>query len=165
MKTKAKQPTIHMLCGFICSGKTTLARKLERELEAITFCQDEWMPRLLGQEHSDQCGLIYAPKVSALISRTYEQLLKLKIDIILDDGFWSKSERDRVRKRAAELGAKSKLYFLDCPKDVLTQRLQERNAEPKPDSVVVSEAKFKISWKYFQPPGAEEEFELVVTST
>lgn len=165
MRAKVRQPTVHMLCGFICSGKTTLARKLEKELKAITFCPDEWMVQLFGQEHSDQCGITYAPAVHALMSGTYEQLLKLKIDVILDDGFWRKADRDYMRKRAAELGAQSKLYFLFCPKDVLMQRLQKRNAERKPDSVVVPEAKFEISWNYFEPPGVNEEFELVVTST
>jgi len=155
---------VHMLCGFICSGKTTLARKLERELKAITFCPDEWMVQLFGQEHSDQCGITYAPAVRALMSGTYEQLLKLKIDVILDDGFWRKVNRDHMRKRAAELGVQSKLYFLACPKDTFMQRLQKRNTERKPDSLVVSEAKFEDSWKYFEPPGADEEFELVETN-
>lgn len=165
METKEKIPTIHMLCGFICAGKTTLAQKLEREYAAVTFCPDEWIARLFGQEHSSQCVFIYAPKVSALISRTYEQLLKLKIDIILDDGFWSKAEREHMRKRASELGAKSKLYFLDCPKEILLQRLQKRNAECNPESVVVSEAKFKIAWERFQSPSADEKYEHIVTST
>lgn len=44
------------------------------------------------------------------------------------------------------------------------QRLQKRNTERKPDSLVVSEAKFEDSWKYFEPPGADEEFELVETN-
>jgi predicted kinase len=164
VRNKSKQPTIHMLCGFICSGKTTLAQKLERKLKAVTFCHDEWMARLFGQEFSDERGVAYAPKVHALISRTYEKLLKLKIDIVLDDGFWRKCDRDNMRKRAVQLGAKPKLYFLDCPKDILIQRLRERDAKRKPDSVIVSEAKFKISWKYFEPPGTDEEYELVEAS-
>jgi predicted kinase len=161
MRAKVRQPTVHMLCGFICSGKTTLARKLEKESKAIIFCPDEWMVQLFGQEHSDQCGITYVPAVRALMSRTYEKLLKLEIDVILDDGFWRKADRNNMRKRAAELGAQSKLYFLACPKDILMQRLQKRNAERKPDSLVVSEAKFEVSWKYFEPPGADEEFELI----
>jgi predicted kinase len=165
MNTKEKIPTIHMLCGFICSGKTTFAQKLERELEAVTFCPDMWMALLFGTKHSDQEGICYAPKVDALISRTYEQLLKLKIDIILDSGFWTKAERDRMKRHASELGAKSKLYFLTCPKDVLLQRLQKRNAERKPDTIMISEAKFKIAWEHFHAPGEDEEFELIETST
>jgi hypothetical protein len=45
------------------------------------------------------------------------------------------------------------------------QRLKKRNAERKPDSVVVSEAKFEDSWKYFEPPRDNEEFELVYTNS
>lgn len=63
------------------------------------------------------------------------------------------------------MGAIPKLYFLTCPKDILIQRLRERNAERRPDSVVVPESKFRTSWNWFQPPGADEEFELVDTGT
>ena len=45
-------PTIHMMFGFIGSGKSTFARKLESELRAARFSPDEWMvaPYLYSSE-------------------------------------------------------------------------------------------------------------------
>jgi predicted kinase len=38
--------TVHMIYGYLGSGKTTLARQLEQELPAIRFTQDEWVTRI-----------------------------------------------------------------------------------------------------------------------
>ena len=41
---------IHALHGFIGSGKTTLARRLETQLGALRFTPDEWMTTLYGAD-------------------------------------------------------------------------------------------------------------------
>ena len=40
--------TLHLLFGGVGSGKTTVAKKLERELPAVRFTHDEWTARLYG---------------------------------------------------------------------------------------------------------------------
>jgi predicted kinase len=44
-KSKAK---LHIICGFVGAGKTTLAKKLEKQYKAIRFSTDEWMIELLS---------------------------------------------------------------------------------------------------------------------
>ncbi|HLH02610.1 MAG TPA: AAA family ATPase [Bryobacteraceae bacterium] len=46
-------PTVQMIFGYLGAGKTTFARKLERELPAIRFTLDEWVTRLFGDRHLD----------------------------------------------------------------------------------------------------------------
>jgi predicted kinase len=36
-------PTVHMIAGLIGSGKSTFARRLERELPALRISLDEWI--------------------------------------------------------------------------------------------------------------------------
>ena len=43
-----KKPLAYIIIGFIGSGKTTFARKLEKETGAIRFTKDEWMVRVFG---------------------------------------------------------------------------------------------------------------------
>jgi predicted kinase len=42
------KPVAHIIIGFIGSGKTTFARKLEKETGAVRFTKDEWMVRVFG---------------------------------------------------------------------------------------------------------------------
>jgi predicted kinase len=42
--------TLHLMAGLPCSGKTTLAQKLESERSALRLTPDEWQVRLFGQD-------------------------------------------------------------------------------------------------------------------
>ena len=42
--------TLHLMVGLPCSGKTTLAQKLERERSALRLTPDEWQVPLFGQD-------------------------------------------------------------------------------------------------------------------
>ncbi|MGH2503691.1 MAG: AAA family ATPase, partial [Ktedonobacterales bacterium] len=42
--------TLHLMVGLPCSGKTTLAKELEREQFALRLTHDEWHIRLFGQD-------------------------------------------------------------------------------------------------------------------
>src|SRR5258708_5633784 len=45
--------TLHLICGLPGSGKTTLAKQLERDLPALRLAPDEWMARIVGDGFDD----------------------------------------------------------------------------------------------------------------
>jgi predicted kinase len=52
-------PTLHLMVGLPCAGKTTLARQLEQEYVALRLTPDEWHMPLFGldveePEHEDR---------------------------------------------------------------------------------------------------------------
>jgi hypothetical protein len=154
-----------MLCGLPCSGKSTLARKIETERKAFTFAPDEWIVTILGPKHSDMIGFQYSPNVMILINKLRNRLLEIGVDVIIDDGFTSRASRDGMRKMAAELCVNHKLYFLYCAKEILLQRLQIRNANLKDGEVFIPEYKFKKFLELFEPPDDDEEFILINENT
>src|ERR1700728_4438896 len=111
-----------IVCGLPGSGKTTLARILEKRLHAIRFCPDEWMDALsLNLYDEEKRG-----KIETLQWKFGQELLALGLTIIIEWGTWGRSERDSLRLGARALGAAVELHYLSAPADVLFERLQRR---------------------------------------
>src|SRR6476661_4738036 len=121
--------TLHLMVGLPCSGKTTLAQRLEGEKAALRLTPDEWQVLLFGQdaeepEHNARHGLI-----EAMLWNIASRALGLGTNVILDFGFWAREEREDYRSRAKQLGASSEVHFLDVPEDELFRRLVLRNSQ------------------------------------
>ena len=144
--------TLHFICGLPGSGKSTLAKRLERELPGLRLTPDEWMVRIVGDGYDEA----KREAVEAVQWEIAAQALSLGVDVILENGFWSREERDDFRERAAALGADSRLHFLDVTRDELLKRLQSRNAALPPDTFCITEAQFDIWWNWFEPPTQDE---------
>jgi predicted kinase len=107
--------TVHLIHGYLGVGKTTLARRLERELPAIRFTHDEWMARLYGNDPPLEMFADYYKRVYGLIGTLWPRCVALGNDVVLDFGFWSRAERDRMRAAVAAEGAACVLYDVLCP--------------------------------------------------
>jgi predicted kinase len=150
-------PTLFLMCGLPCSGKTTLARRLERERHALRLTPDEWIAQLLSEEW-DQAELdrLRSP-VEAVQWDVAARVLALGVDVILDWGLWGRGERDDFRARGEALGARVEVCFLDVPQAELASRLAARNAElPAGHPFRVNEEQLELWSTWFEPPMAEE---------
>jgi predicted kinase len=145
-------PTLFLLCGLPGSGKTTLAKQLEREQPALRLTPDEWMGPLFGTSHDEPKRAI----VEALQWEVAEKALALGISVVLDWGFWSRTERDDFRSRAAALGADAGVRFLDVPRNELSRRLEVRNAALLPGTFRVTDAEIDLYITTFEPPTSDE---------
>jgi predicted kinase len=144
------------MCGLPGAGKTTLARRLEQEYAALRLTPDEWHTRLFGQDAEDEQHDARHTVIESLLWEIAARVLQLGGNVILDFGFWGRSERDDYRARAARLGAGSELHFLDVPEAALFARLATRNAQRPAGAFVISAARFREYLPKFQPPAPEE---------
>jgi predicted kinase len=117
-----------IVCGLPGAGKTTLATELERRHDAVRLCADEWM-QALGIDLWDEQA---RAKIEALQWTVAQQLLGRDVSVIVEWGTWSRSERDRLRTRAREIGAAVQLHYVSAPVDVLFDRVQRRAMENPP---------------------------------
>jgi predicted kinase len=115
--------TAHLIHGFLGSGKTTFARRLENELPALRFTHDEWMTRLYEDDPAINDFAIFFSRVSAHIDRLWLRCLALGVDIVPDLNFWSRRQRDEARATADAAGAATRLYRL-CPEDETWRRVE-----------------------------------------
>jgi predicted kinase len=149
-------PTLHLMVGLPCSGKTTLARQLEAQHSALRLTTDEWHTRLFGQDAGEQDHDARHEVLEALLWEVASRALVIGVDVILDFGCWARSERDDFRARTASLGAEFKIHYTHAPEDVLLERLAERNACLPEGVFWIPEASLKRWFRVFEPPSKEE---------
>ena len=148
--------TLHLMVGLPCSGKTTLAQKLESEHSALRLTPDEWHVHLFGQdaeepEHDARHNLI-----ETMLWSIASRALVLGTNVILDFGFWAREEREDYRLRAKQLGASSEVHFLDVSEDELMRRLATRNSRPSQEAFHIPEETMKSWIAFFQRPTPDE---------
>ena len=148
--------TLHLMVGLPCSGKTTLARKLEYACSALRLTPDEWQVPLFGQDAEDPEHNVRHALIEALLWKVASRALVLGTNVILDFGFWAREEREDYRSRAKQLGARSKVHFLDVPEEELLQRLARRNAQPSLLAFHISEEMMQPWIVFFQKPTRDE---------
>lgn len=148
-------PTAHLVFGFLGSGKTTLAKRLELEHSAVRFTPDEWMARLFGEDPPADTFQDRAAAILDLMQPIWLRCLSLGLDVILDYGFWSRAERDRVRAVVEDIGAAPVLWAVRCSDDEARKRIALRN-EAAHRSLYIAPATFDLLKARVEPLGMDE---------
>ena len=148
--------TLHLMVGLPCSGKTTLAQKLEQELPALRLTLDEWHIHLFGQDAEEPEHDARHRLIEALLWKIASRALELGTNVILDYGLWAREEREEYRLRAKQLGASSEVHYLDVPDEELLRRLEKRNSQPSQQSFLISMEAMRPWIAFFQKPTLDE---------
>jgi predicted kinase len=143
------EPRLVLLCGLPASGKTTLARELADTYGAVRLSADEWK-LALGIDPFDDAARV---RLEAHLLALTRRLLVLGTSVILEWGFWARSERDELREIGRSLGALVELRFLDVPYDELVRRVVARTANGGIPITADHMAQYRVR---FQPPTDEE---------
>ena len=85
--------TAFLIHGYLGAGKTTLARRIEVEQAAIRLTHDEWMRSLYGDDPPETHFSEYAKRVSGVMETVWTRCVALKMNVVLDFGFWKRNER------------------------------------------------------------------------
>jgi len=145
-----------MMCGLPGSGKTTVARELERSMPGLRLCPDEWIESLLALPHDIAERDRLRTPVEAIQWETAKRALTLGANVILENGFWSRKERSRYRCEAEALGARVEICYLNVELEKLWARVSARNASLPAGTFAVSRAELEEWWALFEPPDEDE---------
>ena len=74
---------LHLMVGLPCSGKTTEARRLEKEYHALRLTPDEWQIRLFGQDALDPSHDERHGAIEKIMWEVASRVLSLGMNVIL----------------------------------------------------------------------------------
>jgi predicted kinase len=96
---------------------------LAGEAPAVRLCPDEWLADL-GIDLFDE---VTRDRLEQVFWRLAQDLLRLGQSVILESGFWLRSDRAEKLHGARTLGVAVELHYLDVPFDELCRRLAARD--------------------------------------
>ena len=151
--------TLHMLCGKIAAGKSTLSAKLAQAERTLVISEDHWIEQLYGPElktladYFERCERLRAALAPHVVG-----LLRAGVSVVLD--FHANTVRSRRWMRALfeEAGASHQLHFHDVPDEVCRARMHARKAAGGDG---VSDAEFDHVTSFFVPPEPGEAFNII----
>jgi len=158
----AHKPTLHMLCGKIAAGKSTLARRLAAAPATVLVSQDHWMTHLYKEELQSVADYIrYSARLRAAMAGHLQAVLQAGVSVVLDFPANTVAVRQWMQAIYGAAGADHRLHFLDVPDQVCRARLHARNAAGTHE-YAATDAEFDEITRYFQPPSAEEGLTTIV---
>lgn len=146
---------LFITCGVPGAGKTTVAKRLEREHRALRLTPDDWLRELFPAQRTGADSATRAA-IEALHWAMALRALELGCNVVLDYGLWARSERDHFRSEAQARGAQVVLYFLDPPREELERRVALRNADLPAGTFHITEQLLEEALATFQRPTADE---------
>jgi len=114
------------LCGRICSGKTTYARELCKQLPAVSLSPDELTLGLfdgnLGDKHDEMCA-----KINDYLYRKAVETVRAGANVVLDSGFWQRSARAAASRYFAEAGVQLEWHCVSVDDETWRSYIAARN--------------------------------------
>ena len=144
--------TLHAICGLPGSGKSTLAEKLARDLRCVSLSADEWAIQIFGNFYNEPGHLA----IEKLHWELGKKLLAAGLDVVLDNGFWTKERRSWHRSEVEMIGARWHLHYLDVPVAQLKDRLATRNQPLPSNSFHITGSDLDACVAIFEPPDSAE---------
>ena len=153
--------TLHMICGKIAAGKSTLAAELTAHTGTIRVSEDAWLACLYKDEQKTIEDYVRnSRRLREAMGDHIVTLLEAGLSVVLDFPANTPASRQWMRSLFERAGADHRLHFLDVPDDVCKARLRARNAAGT-HAFNTSDAEFDLFTRYYVPPSRDEGFEIM----
>ncbi|SFJ87351.1 AAA family ATPase [Jannaschia pohangensis] len=157
---EAFRPTLHMLCGKIAAGKSTLAANLAAAENTVLITEDAWLAELFADElQNPKDYLRCTAKLRRAMAPHIVAILDAGISVVLDFQANTVESRTWMRHLLDQTGADHQLHVLVPPDEVCLSRLRSRNASGVHPFTVTEEQFHQIS-TYFVRPTPDEGFKV-----
>jgi predicted kinase len=154
--------TLHLVCGKIAAGKSTMINALRQRPNTILVKEDYWLARLYPDQQNSLADYVRnANRLRDAMTAHLVELLRSGLSVVLDFPANTPASRMWMRSVFEQAGCAHQLHFLDVADDVCKARLHQRNASGTHE-FNVSDEDFATFTRHFVPPAPGEGFNVVL---
>lgn len=152
--------TLHMVCGKIAAGKSTLTGKLAQAPHTILISEDQLLSHLYPGEIRSLADYVECvQKLRRALQGLIEAMLRAGSSVVLDFPANTVASRSWMKSIFTNAGAAHCLHYLELSDAECKRRLRRRNEEGA-HQFQVSEAEFDQFSQFFVPPTEAEGFNV-----
>lgn len=156
------RPILHLVCGKIAAGKTTLCRQLATAPKTVLIGEDDWMARLFRDEIHDLSRYVeVAGQLRAAMREHIVDILRGGLSVALDFPGNTLIYRLWMRGLFESAGVEHRLHVLDTPDALCKARMRRRNEEGV-HPFAATEEDFERMLGWFRPPTPDEGFNVTI---
>lgn len=154
-----------LLSGKMGAGKSTRARQLAEERNAVLISEDHWLSTFYPNDIvSFDDYIYYSSLLKPLIKAHVVNILKAGADVVMDFPANTVKQRKWFKEVINESGADHELIYLKVGNDVCLKRLAKRRIDNPERAKFDTESVFNEVTKYFEEPVLDEGFDIRLES-
>jgi len=155
--------TLVLLSGKMGAGKSTRAKKISQECNAVLISEDEWLSTLYpNQIATFDDYLRYSSILKPLIKLHVLNILKTGTNVVMDFPANTINQRRWFKEVISEINAPNKLIYLKVSDDICLKQIERRRVEQPERASFDTESMFNKVTKYFQEPAHDEGFNIQI---
>lgn len=155
------KPVLHLLCGKIAAGKSTLSATLAQQPGTLMISEDSWLAQLYGDQMQSVADYVHcAQKLKNAITPHLIALLQHGVSLVLDFPANTLASRAWMLDISKQAGAENQLHYLDVPDEICKARLHARNTGGTHDFSVTDE-QFTLITRHFVAPDVSEGLNII----
>src|SRR5262245_19287792 len=156
------QAKLYFMCGKMAAGKSTYARELARDQNALLLVQDEFVAALFPGEIRDIPSFVkYSGRLKDALSSHICDLLSRGISVVLDFPGNTRNQRQWFRDLFERANVEHELHYIDASDDLCKRQLRQRTEALPAGSAWTTDAEFELITTYFQAPADDEQLQAV----
>lgn len=164
----SERGTLIFFCGKMGAGKSTLARRLAEEDGAILLSEDAWLAALYPEEIREFADYLkYSARLKGVLTDHVRSVLRSGRSVVMDFPGNTRNQRGWFREilsgeDSGEGDLPHRLYYLRSSDEACLRRLAKRREEEPERAHFDTEEVFRHVTGFFQEPGDDEGFEVVI---
>ncbi len=158
-----KPAVLHLFCGRIAAGKSTLAKSLARRHKAVLISEDSWLATAYDQAITNFDDYrVYSRRLRKIVSPHCVELLQLGLNVVLDFPGNTPNCRQWLKSIADQADARHVLHYLTAPKDQCWEQLHQRLEKQGESTNRIALQEFESVNRYFVAPDVSEGFNVEI---